>query len=115
MTLYHFACVHSARFILDGGGRLLPNLHPVLNIPVIWMTSSYRSTAAELGLASTQLVKCNRMAVRFAIDDPVDAVPWSAIRDKLPPRVALQFEGARGTRPALWWISTATQSARVDN
>ncbi len=112
MKLYHFACVHSAAGIDGDGGLIRPNRHPLLGVDVVWMTADPSASAVALGLASHTIITCDRMAVRYVIDTPRDANPWSDLRAMLPVNLARTFEAARGTRPGAWWVSTVPQSAR---
>jgi hypothetical protein len=92
-------------------------VHPLLGYGVVWLSLEPAPTAAALGLASRQLVTCDRMAARFDVDEPVDAVPWYSVRDRLPGPLARQltiaFQAALGTRPGVWYLSRVPQRGRL--
>ncbi len=113
MTLYHFTCAHSLVGIEVDGGAIRPRRHPLLGFAVVWLTADRAATAAHLGLASHDIVKCDRMAFRYVIDNPIAALPWVEFRSRLPIEAARTLEAARGARPGLWYVSRAVQYGRL--
>ena len=107
MKLYHYTCDHGAEGITRSGFIVPARQVWLGGVPLVWMTDTPASRQA-LGLSSTML-KCDRMAHRFMVLEPVDAVTWQSVRDNYPrPRVQT-LEAAAGSRPARWWVSTAPQ------
>lgn len=101
--LYHFTCEHSVSGIA-ADMVVIPHRQPVLGgLVMSWWTTAQNPTPAALGLAGHTLVKCDRMAYRFAARPGADIVPWSSVRGEIP--TAHLLEAARGGRPSLWWVA----------
>jgi hypothetical protein len=112
--MYHFTCDHGYAAILADNGMIRPNRHPMLPQapPLIWLTDLEEPSADDVGLTSA-LVRCNRLAHRFKIDEGQRAIPWlsSGVCHLANPRVveALHLLG----RPDHWWIALHPLSAEV--
>jgi hypothetical protein len=116
VILYHFTCDdHGAPGIEANGGVIVPRYQDYLGLSLVWMTNDRHASRDDLGLSARVLLTCDRMANRFAIEAPVDAVPWLSIRSRMPRASVVALEGVRGTRPSAWFVSRAVQKGRRDD
>lgn len=106
MRLYHFTCSHRAEEIDRNGGIIVPHYHPYLGFAVVWMTFDPNASRDALGLSSTML-DCDRMNVRYTIENPATAVAWNTVRSRF--KYAHLLEATPGTRPAVWYVSREAQ------
>lgn len=105
MRLYHFCCFHSAVGIRSSG-ELRPNLHPLLDRKVIWLTDLEMPQREDVGLTST-IIKCDRMEFRAVVE--ADAQRWTDYLRELPRGVRLKARAltAGAGLPMHWYVSEA--------
>lgn len=115
VPLYHFTCEHRAMLIDENGGFLVPAFQPFLDTALLWLTIDGRASAAHLGMASHEIITCDRMEARYRVDDPIDARPWNEVRREFDPRVIKLLEQAHGARPSFWYVAHSRQIAVRDD
>jgi len=101
---FHRTCSHSVWQIEDEG-VVNPHRQAFLGVSLSWWAFDRTAPALALGLASHNLVKCDRMEYQFAAV-PEDAhliVPWSAVSRQF--QMGTYLEATRGTRPTLWGVA----------
>jgi hypothetical protein len=135
VRLYHYACGHSVRKILDDRGTLRPNPFAGRQLklaeegfdafayPVVWLTDvavRSRDDALALGLGGLSgVIECNRVEFRFVVPK-VGVVTWESWADAHalewgPPGYRELLEAADGADPARWWVAAHPVSgARLD-
>jgi hypothetical protein len=110
-TLYHHTCQHAAAQIDTQGGLLLPTPQAMLEgRPLLWLTTLAAPARTMLGLTS-YLLDCDRTSCTYQLDAPVDAHSWAMVRSGMPRAGVIRLEAARGTKPALWWVTDEPQLA----
>lgn len=102
-ALYHYTCHHSVAGI-RWAGQLIPNAHPWLPEPLVWLTDLDQPWREALGLTSHTL-GCDRTEHRFRAATTVTAIPWTTYRRSVPIRAAHALEREPGVMPAHWWVS----------
>lgn len=103
IRLHHYTCSHSAAGIRRDG-VLLPNRHPLLTEPLVWLTDLDTAFREALGLTSYML-ECDRTQTRFSVMTD-RAVWWPAYsRWRIAPEIRRFLESAPGAMPAHWWVS----------
>jgi hypothetical protein len=107
-TLWHYTCDHGHDAILNDGGTLRPNLRAP--VPLLWLTDLLEPARDALGLTS-RILDCDRTEHRYRIDNPVDVLPWSAVRLRYRPTLVAGLETAPGAQPEHWYVTTTPQHA----
>ena len=98
---------------IQHAGVIRPNRHPLLGVALAWFTDMSEiaddGDRRALGLTSAVL-GCDRTAYRFIVPAPygVGIVTWStfARTARLPLGARAVIEGAPGSRPRQWWVSS---------
>lgn len=111
MTLWHYTCDHGRAAILADSGTLRPNLRAP--IPILWLTDLAAPERDALGLTS-RILDCDRTEHRFRIDDPIDVLPWAALRLRYRPTLVAGLETAPGAQPEHWYVTLQPQRAILD-
>lgn len=106
MKLYHYTCTDHGQAGIEPGGMLLPNHHPWLPFPLIWVTDLDVPHREALGLTSYSL-SCDRTKIRYEVHPNLigNCIPWVKYAQKLPPEVRETLESAPGTMPRHWWVA----------
>ena len=97
-------CAHSV-WQIEEAGVVTPHRHPVLGTSLSWWAFDPHATARALGLASHNIVKCNRMEFQFQAD-PEDAhliIPWASVSRQF--QMGTYLDAAKGARPGLWGVA----------
>lgn len=102
MKLYHYTCDHGSEKIARSG-QLLPNGHPWLPVPVIWLTDMERPDREALGLTS-QTIRCDRTAWRVSVDTD-EADPWHVFARRYRVSRSVREELEFGRLPMAWFVS----------
>lgn len=102
-TLYHYTCRCSWNKIRQDQ-TLIPNKHPWLAEPLIWLTDLQKVNRDALGLTSMMLA-CDRGEIRIPVSLDY-AVPWMAYANAAQVQVYVRrlFNGAPSL-PRRWWVS----------
>lgn len=102
MILLHYTCDHSAARITD---TLVPMPHPLLPVPLVWLTDLDPPDVLALGLTSHTL-DCDRTSFKVTVE-VFTAVPWTrwAHQHRLSWTVRDGLDGAPGARPRHWWVN----------
>lgn len=95
--LYHYTCDHGAKG-LGLQDHLLPNMHPLLGMPLVWLTDLDAPFIEPLGLTS-HMLSCDRTEYRYRVTDARTCIPWVRYehRDR-----SIEIDG---TMPMHWWVS----------
>jgi hypothetical protein len=103
--LWHFTCSHSVDDI-KRMGSLRPHPHPLLDVPLVWLTDLEHPFREALGLTSHMLM-CDRTEHRFQVADTLSAVWWPAYarNHHIDRRTRGELESAPGAMPAHWWVT----------
>lgn len=107
IQLFHYTCVDHGLVGIEADGWVTkPNPQQMLNgMPLTWFTPLMKPDAKALGLTALML-RCDRTAVRLRALEGEYIFRWNDVRHVMPQENARRLEGARGTRPGLWWIAT---------
>ena len=110
-VLFHFTCAHGHAGI-GRRGLLLPNAHPLILEPLVWMTSAPMPDREASGLAAVRTT-CDRMQYRYVVTDTEHCVPWvdSWVRHDTRRRVVQLLEEYGDVHH--WWVSTHPVPARL--
>lgn len=102
MILYHYTCDHGSEKIARSG-ELRPNAHPLLPVPVVWLTSEPAPDRIGLGLTST-IIRCDRTAWRVRVDTE-QADPWHVFARRYRITRGIRDELEAGRWPMSWFVS----------
>lgn len=97
-------CGHSMPQIIEAG-KVTPHRHPVLGTALSWWAFDPNASARALGLASHEIVTCDRMEFLFVAvpEDTHLIVPWSSVSRQF--QMGTYLEASKGTRPTLWGVA----------
>ena len=113
--LFHFTCTHGKKDIGTGSRALLiPHLHPLLGIKVLWLTDLAEPMPYDVGLTQSY-IKCDRREFRYVVEEDAQRCRrWrtSIERASSPSRVVHDLESYG--QPDTWWISDVALLARYD-
>lgn len=105
--LYHFTCTDHGDPAIQASGTLRPNRHPLLPGlgPIVWLTDQPEPHRDAVGLTSSTLLSCDRMAVRYELDQSTitGLIWWPFVRDRCSWTVVADLE--RYGSPMHWWIT----------
>ena len=110
-ALWHFTCEHGHAAI-GRHGVLLPNAHPWLTEPLIWLTTEQWPDRFASGLTSERLT-CDRMRYRYRVTDSEHAEPWLGSRYRHDARRAVIADLESYGDPEHWWVSSHPLPARL--
>lgn len=109
MSFYHFTCLDHGLPGIRETGQLQPfTALPVLVPELVWLTDLESPHREALGLTS-ELLECDRTAVRIPVQEQHSVMPWWRWRRAHPEYQAWArvLEDAPGVRPAHWFVSAA--------
>ncbi|GJF06709.1 hypothetical protein [Pseudonocardia sp. D17] len=104
IDLWHYTCGDHGAPGIAATRCLLPNRHPWLPYPLVWLTDLDVPMRGPLGLTSNTL-GCDRTQYRVRVAGD-GAVPWSRYRRVIGRHLAYPFESTPGAMPRHWWVST---------
>lgn len=104
-VLYHYTCNHGLNGII-ADRKLLPNPHPWIGHPLVWLTDLDVPDRAGLGLTAHHIT-CDRTENRVEVAYNPVIRPWTewATWTQVPYLVRDTIEGGGGL-PMHWWVST---------
>jgi hypothetical protein len=114
-TLYHFTCVDHGHPGILGSGFIRPQASGIS-----WFTDLEAPHPEALGMMRVML-NCNRMGVRYRIEDTTEIAPYLEFRLRMEreseseiARYLLALEQSPGALPRHWFVSANPVAAIYD-
>lgn len=110
-ALYHYTCNHRLNGVI-ADRALMPNPHPWIGIPLVWLTDLDVPDRAALGLTAEHLRACDRTENRVAVSPIATMRPWiDWARDHGVTSLVRDMIEGGGARPRHWWVSPVAVEA----
>lgn len=102
-VLWHHTCAHAADLI-DVAGVLIPNSHPWLPRPLVWLTD-LEDAPPEVLFGFPVTVTCDRTLCRYRVTDLSSVQHWTVYAKRMHHTVRDRLEDLDGAMPMHWWVA----------